>query len=209
MLELFTDTLDRIRLRDTQCWLFDMDGTLTRAVHDFDAIRAALELPPGKPILESIDALPPAEARERHQALDEIEMQIAECATAQPGAHALLQQLHDEGRALGIVTRNGHAIAEATLNAAGLARFFTPESIVGRHCASPKPAPDGIALLLSRLDTPASDALMAGDYLFDLQAGRSAGTSTVHFDVEARYPWPDVTDVGVPSLQTLRDLWTS
>lgn len=209
MLQLFAEDFDRNRLRETHCWLFDMDGTLTHAVHDFDAIRDTLELPAGKPILESIDALPPAEARERHRALDAIEMQIAEQATAQPGAHALLQHLTDERRAIGIVTRNGHAIAEATLTAAGLAHYFPADSIVSRHCAAPKPAPDGLALLLSRLRSRASDALMAGDYLFDLQAGRRAGMRTVHFDVQARYPWPEVTDVGVPSLQTLRELWTT
>ncbi|MCZ7597637.1 MAG: hypothetical protein M5U09_07745 [Gammaproteobacteria bacterium] len=33
------------------CWVFDMDGTLTHAVHDFDDIRRRLDLPEGLPIL--------------------------------------------------------------------------------------------------------------------------------------------------------------
>ena len=36
------------------CWIFDLDGTLTVAAHDFDAIRAELGLPQGRPILEAL-----------------------------------------------------------------------------------------------------------------------------------------------------------
>ena len=44
-------------------WVFDMDGTLTVAVHDFDAIRDALGLPQGRPILEQLAELPADEAQ--------------------------------------------------------------------------------------------------------------------------------------------------
>jgi len=40
-----------------------MDGTLTLAVHDFDAIRNTLGLPLGKPILEAIEDLPAPQAK--------------------------------------------------------------------------------------------------------------------------------------------------
>ncbi len=33
-------------LSDVKHWVFDMDGTLTVAVHDFAAIRVALAIPP-------------------------------------------------------------------------------------------------------------------------------------------------------------------
>ena len=32
-------------LREVKHWVFDMDGTLTVAVHDFAAIRVALDIP--------------------------------------------------------------------------------------------------------------------------------------------------------------------
>ncbi|MGH9885914.1 MAG: HAD family hydrolase, partial [bacterium] len=44
-------------------WIFDMDGTLTVAVHDFDAIRTELGLPQGKPMLEELALRPAEEAR--------------------------------------------------------------------------------------------------------------------------------------------------
>ena len=45
-------------LSHCQYWIFDLDGTLTIAVHDFDAIRDELGLPAGEPILEAMSKLP-------------------------------------------------------------------------------------------------------------------------------------------------------
>ena len=58
-------------------WIFDMDGTLTIAQHNFDAIRAELGLPVGLPILESLEQLPPDEAAHLHIRLNEIELEVA------------------------------------------------------------------------------------------------------------------------------------
>ena len=58
-------------LRDCEAFIFDLDGTLTVAVHDFDAIRAELGLPVGRPILEELATLPLAEAAELRERLDE------------------------------------------------------------------------------------------------------------------------------------------
>jgi len=196
-------------LAKTKHWLFDMDGTLTHAVHDFEAIKAQLGLPAGKPILESLAALPASDAEKKHQRLDEIEFEIAELATAQAGSTELLQTLVDQGCNIGIVTRNGKAIAQATLKACGLDHFFPENNIIGRDCAAPKPEPDGVALLLNRWNANPADAVMIGDYLFDLVAGREAGTATVHFDVVDRGTWPDWTDYKIESLTELLDAVSS
>lgn len=184
-----------------------MDGTLTHAIHDFDAIRTELDLPAGKPILESIADLPPDEAKRVNQKLDEMEYDIASKATAQPYADELLSLLQQNHCQLGIVTRNGHGIAQATLKACGLDAYFPSVTIIGRDCASPKPAPDGVNLLLSRLSADASSAVMVGDYVFDLEAGKRAGTSTVHLDISGVFAWPEFTDHGVTSLEKLVALW--
>ncbi len=55
MLNLTDSLAERLRQRD--CWIFDMDGTLTIANHDFEAIRAELDLPPDRPILEALAEL--------------------------------------------------------------------------------------------------------------------------------------------------------
>ena len=193
-----------MNLKTRKYWLFDMDGTLTRAMHDFDAMRRELELPVGVPILEALAAMDPVEAQLKHAALDAMELRMAADATPQPGSHELLEYLQQQGAMLGIVTRNGKEIARATLAACGLDSFFTDEAIISRDCCTAKPDPAGVHLLLSRWSAEAEDAVLVGDYLFDLQAGHSAGVATVHMDVDSRFEWPQFTSVSVSSLQALK-----
>ncbi len=180
-----------------------MDGTLTVAVHDFDAIRRELELPAGVGILEALDALPPDIAAERHARLDAIEWELAEQSVAQDGAAALLEHLARRGTRLGIVTRNDHAIAKRTLEAAGLERWFSPRDIIGRSEAPPKPDPAGVNALLDTWSAAASDTVMVGDFLFDLLAGRAAGTATVSFDPTGAHPHRAHADVAITTLNEL------
>ena len=187
-------------LNNKKYWLFDMDGTLTHAMHDFDAMRAELGLPAGVPILEELAAMEPAAAAIKHRELDEMELRMAADATPQPGSVELLEYLRHQGARIGIVTRNGREIADATLKACGLDGFFDKQSIISRDCCTAKPDPAGVKLLLSRWDGEAAEAVMVGDYLFDLQAGHSAGTATIHMDVSGEFSWPDITDFSVQSL---------
>ena len=190
-------------LKNKKYWMFDMDGTLTCAMHDFDAMRSTLGLPAGQPILEALAELDPETAREKHAALDAMELDMAAEAQPQPGSHRLLTQLRSQGATLGIVTRNGKEIANVTLKACGLDHFFDDTTIISRDCCVAKPDPAGVNLLLSRWNADADDAVMVGDYLFDLQAGHAAGVSTVHMDVDGVYPWPEVTSLSVSSLLEL------
>jgi hypothetical protein len=80
MLTLTDSLAERLRQRD--CWIFDMDGTLTIANHDFEAIRAELDLPPDRPILEALAELPPAQAQPRWEKLYQIEWEIAKTTQA-------------------------------------------------------------------------------------------------------------------------------
>ena len=117
-------------LKNKTHWLFDMDGTLTCAMHDFDAIRAELELPVGVPILEALAAMEPELARKKHRELDDMELRMAAEATAQPGSIELLNYLQARGASIGIVTRNGKQIAHATLDACGLANYFDIDPVI-------------------------------------------------------------------------------
>lgn len=191
-------------LKNKKFWLFDMDGTLTNAMHDFDAMRATLGLPAGVPILEALADMDPAAAAIKHRELDDMELKMAADATAQLGSHELLDHLHSAGASVGIVTRNGKQIAKATLKACGLDTYFTDQSIISRDCCTAKPDPAGVNLLLSRWNATADNAVMVGDYLFDLEAGHRAGTTTVHMDVNGEFAWPEFTDLAVKSLPELQ-----
>lgn len=192
-----------VSLLHRPCWIFDLDGTLTVAAHDFDGIRAALGLRPNEPILEQLAAMSPEASRPLREQLATIELELADAAQAQPGARALVEHLHARGAKLGILTRNRQDLAWRTLRAIGLADRFAEGDVLGRTDAAPKPSPEGILALLDRWGRAGSDAVMVGDYLFDLQAGRAAGTATVHFDVDGTFPWPGEADVQVSRLATL------
>lgn len=180
-----------------------MDGTLTVAIHDFEAIRAELGLPPGRPILETIAALPAEQAGALSRRLEEIELRLAFQASPQTGAPELLRSLNQRGARLGVLTRNSGRNAYQTLRSCGLADFFEPEQVLGREAAAPKPDPDGINKLLAVWGARPDQAVMVGDYLFDLAAGRQAGTATVYVDVMGAGLWQEQADITVRSLGEL------
>lgn len=194
-------------LKSHRHWVFDMDGTLTLAVHDFDLIRSTLELPPRRPILEALAELPADEQAQKRAQLDRIEIDLAAESRAAPGAADLLQDLIGAGSEIGLLTRNNLINAHVTLKAAGLDGHFPTEHMLGRDEAPPKPAPDGILVLLERwgVRPDPGKVVMVGDYLFDLQAGRAANCTTVYVDPTGQYPYAEFADLCVRSLTELRD----
>lgn len=187
-------------------WVFDLDGTLTEPVHDFAAIRAELGIPDGVDILGHIDGQPAAEARRLHARLDAIEEELAGRAVASAGAVRLVAALAGRGVQMGIVTRNTKRIALRVLATIGVGEHFAPEHVIGRHEASPKPDPEGIARLGAVWGAAGGAMVMVGDYLFDLESGRAAGAATVHVDPSRSFRWPELTDLAVGSLEELAGL---
>lgn len=174
-------------------WVFDMDGTLTVAVHDFAAIRVALEIPAEDDILHHLAALPAEVAAAKHAWLMEHERELALNAQPAPGAIELVRELHERGHQLGILTRNAHSLALLTLEAIGLGDCFATEDILGRDEAPPKPHPGGLLHLAEQWQVAPSEMVMVGDYRFDLDSGRAAGTHTVLVNVPENL-WPELAD---------------
>jgi len=197
-----------VDLRQRQCWVFDMDGTLTLGIHDFEAIREELGLPIGEAILESLAKLTqtdPAAAAAKHQRLHEIELEIAQQSSVQAGARELLGWLKSRQVPIGVLTRNSKPVAYETLKACKLLNFFEPDHILSRDCCPPKPQPDGILKLLGLWQKQPSEAVMVGDYHFDLEAGRNAGTATIYIDPTGAFPWREQADHSVSDFHTVLD----
>lgn len=187
-------------------WIFDLDGTLTIAQHDFDAMRTVLGVPPGALILEFIATQSDARQRQLHAQLDDIEIALANKARAAPGALALLDGLQRSGCPIGILTRNSLRNARAALRSIGALAMFDDDHILGRDEVTPKPDPAGIHQLLSAWQCSPADATMVGDYRFDMAAGRNAGCYTVHVSAGRPERWPDITDLHLPNLLALGKL---
>ena len=184
-----------------------MDGTLTIPVHDFEMIRQKLGISPGKPILEAISMMPQDEAQSARQLLHDLEMELAFDAKPQPDAVAVLDSLVDKGKQLAILTRNGEEIGHATLKAAGLDRYFSRETLIGRDTCAPKPLPDGVYHLLDYWGAEKDSTVIIGDFLYDIQAGFDAGIRTVHFDSQGLFQWPQFTHHKITRLGDLSALF--
>jgi HAD superfamily hydrolase (TIGR01549 family) len=182
-----------VSLSAARHWVFDMDGTLTLAVHDFAAIKRALDIPLEHDILGHLAALPEALAAAKHAWLLEHERELALNAEPAPGALELVRELQGRGCRLGILTRNAHELALLTLRAIGLDDCFAVADVIGRDEVPPKPDPAGLLHFASTWQVAPSELVMVGDYRFDLECARAAGARSVLVNL-AENPWPELAD---------------
>ena len=184
-------------------WIFDMDGTLTVPAHDFVWMRAQLGIRPDQDILHTIAARSPRQAAADRAFIDEYENGLARSARAQADAVHLLDVLSARGCRLGVLTRNSLQGARLTLAAAGLAHHFAAADIVGRDCTAPKPDPAGVHKLLDGWGAAATDAVVVGDWVHDVRAGKRAGALGVLVRRHGVQPWESEADVVVDDLRVL------
>lgn len=184
-------------------WIFDLDGTLTQPAHDFDLIRSKLGIPEGQDILGYIAQQPDSERERLNSSLSLIEEQIAGQAQRNNGVLELLGLLREQGCHLGILTRNKRHCVDITLEKIGCAEFFAADAIVASENAPPKPAPAGVRHLLSLWRANPSEALIMGDYRFDLEAGKAAGVNTIHLAPDNAPLWEQYTDLRVKNFAEL------
>ncbi|WP_313161411.1 HAD family hydrolase [Stenotrophomonas sp.] len=187
-------------------WVFDMDGTLTVAMHDFDRIKRALGIPIEEDILVHLAGLPAEQATARHAWLLEHERALAEVAQPAPGAVALVRALQSQGCRLGILTRNARVLAEVTLQAIGLGDAFGVDDIIGRDEAEPKPSPAGLLHFVRRWQVDPAQVVMVGDYRFDLECGRAAGTRTLLVNAPDN-PWPGMACWHLADCRQVLETW--
>lgn len=186
-------------------WVFDMDGTLTVAVHDFAAIRRALSIPEASDILEHLAGLPADEAAEKHAWLLEHERELARGSMASAGAVELVRLLQSRGCRLGILTRNARELAMIVLEAIGLRDAFDLNDILGRDEAPPKPHPGGLQHFARRWGIACSELVMVGDYRYDLECARAAGARSVLVNLPENL-WPALTDYYAKDCRALQRL---
>jgi HAD superfamily hydrolase (TIGR01509 family) len=174
-------------------WVFDLDGTLTIAVHDFAAIRRALAIRDDEDILAHIAALPAREADAKRAWLLEHERELAHASRPAEGAVPLVRTLAARGCRLGILTRNLRELALLSLEAIGLADCFDPADVLGREDAAPKPDPAGLHHIAARWSVDPARLAMVGDYAYDLASARAAGARSVLVNLPDNR-WPELAD---------------
>jgi len=155
--------------------IFDLDGTLVDSGLDFEAMRQEMGLPPGRPVLETLDRLDPHDAERCRAILNRHEIDGAMRATPLPGVVPFLTQAASLGLRRAVMTRNSRMAAALTLCRCGL-EF---EHILTRDDGPIKPNPWAIHQICHRWNMEPREILVIGDFHFDLEAGRAAGSTTV------------------------------
>ena len=158
-----------------QAMLFDMDGTLTRPMLDFPAIKREIGLPPDSYILEALEKMTPAERARAMVVVERHEEQAARLSELNEGVESLMAALAGRGIRVGLITRNSRRSVDLVAGRHGL-RF---DACVCRDHAAPKPSPAGILLALRLLGLEPVGAVYVGDHTIDVLAGRAAGLRTI------------------------------
>jgi HAD superfamily hydrolase (TIGR01549 family) len=154
--------------------IFDMDGTLSEEILDFEAIRREMAVPPNVGILEYLGTLSGDARRAAETILDRHEHTAAAACGVHEGALDLLAELKRRGIQTALLTRNSLMNARMILDRHAL----TLDHLSTREDRPYKPHADSILNITRRFTIPVEETLMVGDYLYDLQAAHAAGTDS-------------------------------
>lgn len=150
-----------------------MDGTITRPWFDFAKVRAEIGI--AEPLLENLLALPPGPERERgFSILAKYEREAVDASQLNDGALETVRWLRAAGLPCAILTRNSRWSAVETLRKHAL-EF---DVVMTRDDGPVKPRPEPVWAICERLNLRPPDAVLVGDYKYDVIAGRNAGTRT-------------------------------
>ena len=183
--------------------IFDLDGTLTKPLLDFDAMRAEIGLPPG-PILEQLAHADAATRARADEILRRHEREAIARATLADGCAELLARLAALGIPAAILTRNVREVVEIFARTFG----FSFAAVYTREDGPHKPSPAGVYALCEKMGAAPADTLVVGDYKFDILAGQRAGcttalVTTTHAPTPEELPTWGPPDVVVASLRDL------
>jgi len=176
--------------------LFDMDGTLTQDLIDFEVIRTDMGIGPN-PILETIDKMSGEEREQAELKLLKWEQKYAEESLLNEGCLDLLDWLSARNIKSALITRNTRQSVQTVLEKHGLSF----EVQITREDGRFKPHPEPLWLACDRLGVAPADTWMVGDWRYDIEAGAAAGIKSVWlshgrsprpFEAE---PWRTVRDL--------------
>jgi len=174
-----------------------MDGTLVEFNLPFEKIREELGIK-GRYILESI--MKDSRKEEKLEILKKYEIRAARRAKLMPYAREILEIIEGAGCKKGIVTRNCRESVEIVASRFDLSLDF----VITRDDAPPKPSPEPIKLALRVVSARPYEAITVGDYIFDVVAGKLAGTKTALLLNEKNESFAEQADFVIRCLSELQ-----
>jgi phosphoglycolate phosphatase len=177
--------------------LFDLDGTLIDSLDDLTnatnhmllslgrtaATREQVRGYVGQGARRLVErAMPDAATEEIERGLSLFlvynEEHIADRTRLYPGVVETLTALRDAGMTLVIVSNKNVALCRKVLTALGADKFFA--CVIGADSLPErKPSPEPLLKVLRAFDVPPTRAVMVGDSINDIAAGKAAGMITI------------------------------
>ncbi|MHC4291287.1 MAG: HAD family hydrolase [Planctomycetota bacterium] len=173
--------------------IFDLDGTITEPMLDFNRIRNEMGLSPDSgDILTALNAMDLDQRKQAHAVLEQHEHHAAQNSRLNDGVAELLTELRRRNISIGLLTRN---TLKNTMSVARRHQLIF-DAIVDRHDGPAKPDGYGVLKLCDEFGTDPAQTLVVGDFLHDLLSARHAGAIAVllkthpkaeQFEVHADY----------------------
>lgn len=156
--------------------IFDLDGTLTKPVLNFDLIRSEMGISSHSVgILEAMQQMPSDTRQKAMDILDRHELYAAINAVLHDGVHEVFGFLRQHDIPIGLLTRNTRQ--NVTRVAAQHNLIF--DAVVDRDDGPAKPDGFGVRKLCEIFDVPPAETIVVGDFLHDLHAAHNAGATAV------------------------------
>ncbi|XP_059288569.1 haloacid dehalogenase-like hydrolase domain-containing protein At2g33255 [Lycium ferocissimum] len=183
--------------------VFDMDGTLTVPVIDFQAMYKAVlgndeyvavksKSPSGIDILHHIESWSPDKQRKAYEIIADFEKQGLDRLQIMPGAAELCGFLDSRNIRRGLITRNVKDAVDLFHERFGVK--FSPA--LSREYRPYKPDPAPLLHICSTWEVQSDEVMMIGDSLKDdVACGKRAGAFTCLLDETGRYDAPEYANV--------------
>lgn len=156
--------------------IFDLDGTITEPVLDFDLIRREIGIEQESiSLLEAMESMSESQRTAAMTILERHEDQAAEISTLNVGAKETLDQLRNSSIPVGILTRNKRSNVIVVEQKHGL--HF--DAICAREDGPVKPDAFGVLHLCKLFGCLPAESLVVGDFVHDLMSARAAGAISV------------------------------
>ena len=156
--------------------IFDMDGTITQPLLDFDLIRQEIGLPGDTGnILEMIDKMPPEQKKQAHDILEKHEDLAAQLSVLNGNVGETLKALRKASIKIGILTRNKRSNVTLVAEMHNL-KF---DAVYAREDGPVKPDAFGVHQLCDTFNVAPADTVVVGDFLHDLLSAKAAGAIAV------------------------------
>nr|XP_043609332.1 haloacid dehalogenase-like hydrolase domain-containing protein At2g33255 [Erigeron canadensis] len=183
--------------------VFDMDGTLTVPVIDFQAMYKAVlgdqqylaiksSSPSGIDILHHIEQWAPDQQLKAYQIIADFEKQGMDKLQIMPGAAELCGFLNSRNIRRGLITRNVKLAVDLFHERFGMS--FSPA--LSREFRPYKPDPAPLLHICTTWEVEPNEVMMIGDSLKDdVACGKRAGAFTCLLDETGRYDSPQYANV--------------